>query len=194
MEPKEQEKFIHEWLDSALTQYGQAEPHSGLENRILVRLQAEPGRVTARKWQWWPALAAVTAISMIAVGAFLANLNRPGIQAPIARRNPAPVEEKAPVPVLANSIQEAPSRRIRRGVLRPHQQHALESAAARLEQFPSPEPLSKQEEILARYVHQFPHEADLMAQAQTELARQEMIERQTSAGSEISPSSETQNQ
>jgi hypothetical protein len=49
-----------------------------------------------------------------------------------------------------------------------------------LEQFPSPQPLSAQEEILTRYIQQFPREAGLVAQAQTQLSKQEMIEQETS--------------
>jgi hypothetical protein len=67
------------------------------------------------------------------------------------------------------------------------------AAAARREQFPTPQPLSQQEAMLARYIEQFPREASLMAQAQTQLTRQEMIERETPLGSEISSDSE-QNQ
>ena len=38
----------------------------------------------------------------------------------------------------------------------------------RLDQFPSPRPLSEQEQMLARYVREFPQEAVLVARAQTE--------------------------
>jgi prefoldin subunit 5 len=45
-----------------------------------------------------------------------------------------------------------------------------------LEQFPSPQPLSEQEQMLARYVEELPSEAKQIAQAQTELARHDEIE------------------
>lgn len=38
----------------------------------------------------------------------------------------------------------------------------------KLDQFPSPQPLTEQELALARYVREFPQEADLIATAQVE--------------------------
>ena len=51
----------------------------------------------------------------------------------------------------------------------------------RLDQFPSPRPLSEQEILLARFVEQFPREAAMIATAQTRLLAQEEneIERET---------------
>ena len=51
-------------------------------------------------------------------------------------------------------------------------------SASRREQFPSPQPLSEQEELLARYIERFPHEAVLMARAQTQLMKEEMSDRE----------------
>ena len=42
------------------------------------------------------------------------------------------------------------------------------AANPRLDQFPSPRALSEQEKLLVRYVHEFPEEAVLIAQAQAE--------------------------
>jgi hypothetical protein len=42
------------------------------------------------------------------------------------------------------------------------------AAYPKLDQFPSPQPLSEQELALARYVHDFPREATLIALAQAE--------------------------
>lgn len=38
----------------------------------------------------------------------------------------------------------------------------------KLDQFPTPRPLSEQEKLLVRYVHEFPEEALLIAKAQAE--------------------------
>jgi hypothetical protein len=46
----------------------------------------------------------------------------------------------------------------------------------RLEQFPSPRPLSEQEEMLARYVQEETQEAKLVAKAQTEMLKKESLE------------------
>ena len=42
------------------------------------------------------------------------------------------------------------------------------AAEARLDRFPSPQPLSEQELALARYVSEFPQEATLVARTQAE--------------------------
>ena len=49
-------------------------------------------------------------------------------------------------------------------------------AEPRLEQFPSPRPLSEQEQILANYVTQFHDKAILMARAQTKFREQQEME------------------
>lgn len=195
MNPDEKERSVDDrpnndwpndaWLDAALTQYGQAEPRPGLENRVLASLRAERERISARKWLWWSALAAVSAVFVIALGVVLASLN--SYKAPVAKRNSASVEQKASVSDQAKSprIQEAAGRRIRAGVSPPHPFHIVESAPVRLEQFPSRQPLSEQEAILARYVEQFPRHAGLMAQAQTQLTQEEMLELEAPPGSDF---------
>ncbi len=198
MEPDERERVVDKWLDAGLKQYGQAEPRPGLENRILAGLRSEGERMLARKWQWWPALAALTAIFLIGIGVFSLKLRNTGVHAPLAKESPASFQQKSREPRQSDSsrIQESPSQRIRAAVPRPlHRHHVTGPAAtARLEQFPSPQPLSEQEAILQRYAEQFPREASLMAQAQTQLTRQEMIERETPPGNELSPNPEPQNQ
>jgi hypothetical protein len=196
MEPDERKRVADEWLDAGLKQYGQAEPRPGLENRILAGLRSERERMLARKWQWWPALAALTAIFLIGIGVFLIKLRNAGVHAPLAKESPASFQQKTPQARQADGsrVQDFPGQRIHTGVqFHPH--HVTEhTATARLEQFPSPHPLSEQEAILQRYAEQFPREASLMAQAQTQLTRQEMIERETPPGNELLPNPEPQNQ
>ena len=200
MEPNDKKRSIDwlndDWLDAALRQYGQAEPRPGLENRVLAAVRAEREHRTSHKWPAWAALAAVTAILLIGAGVFLSNPRTGRVSAPLAKENQSPLERNAPAQSQAEGaqIEELAGRRIRSGVPRTRPHHVLESATARSEQFPSPEPLSAQEIILARYVEQFPHEADLMARAQTELTRQEMMEQQIPIASQIPPSSEPENQ
>lgn len=77
-----------------------------------------------------------------------------------AATNPAPVQ------TLSAGSRWSPSVRARRRV-------ATLSAEPRLEQFPSPAPLSKEEESLVRYIRERPHDAALMARAQAELLKQD---------------------
>jgi hypothetical protein len=170
MEP---EKQIDAALDSALRKYGHAEPRPGLEGRVLANLRAESERRNARR-HWWPALVAVSAILVIGAGIFVgreqggARNEIAAEPAPIVRQNSSGSGITA-VPVANIS----PSKKITRPV-RPVL--ANQTADPRLEQFPSPQPLSEQEQMLARYVEELPAEAQQIAQAQTELARQSEIE------------------
>ena len=75
---------------------------------------------------------------------------------------------------------------------RPHRrERRVVAAVLRLEHFPSPQPLSEQEELLARYIEQYPHEAVVVARAQTELMK-EMIEREPAPES-VSTDSQQEN-
>jgi hypothetical protein len=50
------------------------------------------------------------------------------------------------------------------------------SAGPKLQQFPSPQPLSDQEKILANYVSEYPEHAALIAQARMEMSRRDQEE------------------
>jgi hypothetical protein len=64
IDPTEREHDIGQWLESALTQYGKAEPRTGLESRLLANLRAERNRIASRR-RWWWAMAAATALAVI---------------------------------------------------------------------------------------------------------------------------------
>jgi hypothetical protein len=53
--------------------------------------------------------------------------------------------------------------------------------------------LSEQEELLARYIEQYPHEAVVVARAQTELMKQEMIELELPPEAAVPPDSQLEN-
>lgn len=167
MKPGDQERFIDEWLEGALKQRGRAEPRPGLENRILASIKAERERVPARGWSWWPVWAVAAAILLIAGVVLLRS-----------------TQELAP-PVVSHVTAPAVSKSVEHRVIASGRKSLMRSAgkpgaAPRMEQFPSPQPLSEQEQILARYIQQFPREAGLVAQAQTQLSKQAMIEQDTS--------------
>jgi len=54
---------MNRWLDRALRERANAEPRNGLEARVLARLAAEPPKRLA----WWPVIAIVAAVVVIAV-------------------------------------------------------------------------------------------------------------------------------
>jgi hypothetical protein len=64
---------------------------------------------------------------------------------------------------------------------RPLEANAIVETLPKRDRFPTPEPLSDQEQMLAIYVQQFHREATLMARAQTRLLEQEMGEQELPA-------------
>jgi hypothetical protein len=167
MKPDERDRFIDTWLDDALRVHGAIEPRPGLEGRILANLRAESPR-TARIGRWWPVLATAPAIVLIAGAIFMSRQHR---HAPsIVVNHPS-----VPQSVRPDAHGSAPT--LAAKVTRPHAIRKV-GVSHRLEQFPSPQPLSEQERILARYVEQFPRDAALMAEARTEFFKQEMIEQE----------------
>ncbi len=179
--------IVDEQLNAALKEYGAIEPRPGLENRILANLRGASKQEAARTWRWWPVLAAVA--SMLLIGTAILLKTRPH----------SPASELATgIRSVAPAATPEPKASGNQGrVLTASRPHPLETQvvafAPRLEQFPSPEPLSEQEEFLARYVEQFPHEAALVARAQTQLMKQEMIELELPPEAAVAPDSQLEN-
>ena len=175
MEPKDNERIADRWLDVALKQYGIAEPRAGLEGRVLANLQAEKESLAGRR-NWWPAVAACAVVAVVVGVLFLMRehskarkqiaggqmtINQP--QGPLtSRREP----EVKTVPVAAPRRKSAQSKRL----------HLAETSEPRLAQFPAPRPLTRQEQLLVRYVHERPEEAKREAQAQAELFQRSLAE------------------
>src|SRR5262245_10297085 len=62
------ERKLDAWLDEALARYSAAEPHAGLEKRVLERLQTEKRGLSRHWWKVWaPALAAAAALIVVTV-------------------------------------------------------------------------------------------------------------------------------
>lgn len=161
------------WLDDALAQYGRSEPRPGLEMRVLASLQAEKARREAERPWWWAAgmVAAASAVVVMA-GAMLwfgrgDRAQRPALTSIAAHGERTGVASESAPPVVKNALKEGPRRPIHRAPL------TQQAAAPRLEQFPTPAPLSDQERLLARYVKDFPEKATLVAQIQTDLHKQD---------------------
>jgi hypothetical protein len=180
MEPNQQEPLIDDWLDAALKQRGTAEPRPGLPDRVLARLRSEGSRMPAPAWSWRPAWIALAVTVLIGGALFLARRSESNRQVATATGAPAK-------PGTLTSLQSRDSQTGAKALPSVHHQqvrvpgHVVETAVValpKLEQFPSPQPLSEQERLLVRCVQQFPREATLMARAQTELFKQEAIDRQ----------------
>jgi hypothetical protein len=190
MEPSDQERFTDEQLDAALKNYGAVEPRSGLEGRVLANLRIERAQVETRAWRWWPALAVVTSMLLIGAAVLLKTKTHPSTSPlAVASQPTVPAAKERPRANVTAHGNEArvmmASRRRRKG--------QVVAPVPRLEQFPSPQPLSEQEALLARYIEQFPHEAGLVARAQTQLMKQEMMELEPAPESAVSTDSQQEN-
>jgi hypothetical protein len=174
MEPKDKERFIDEWLDAALKKRGTGEPRPGLENRILAAVRAERERIPVQTWSWRPVCVTLAAILLIGIVTFL-------------RRTPEKVGTTSVASHVSSPVVKSPERGAAFSAVTPRLRASAVRRASgipRLEQFPSPQPLSEQEKILASYIQRFPREAVLVAQAQTQLLKQEMIEQEISSAGE----------
>lgn len=168
-------------LDSALGKYGTAEPRAGLEGRVLARLRSEEAIVRKRAaWRW--ALAAVVAVIAI----FVAVAWRPRNHSPVvAGHSFSPATATHAIRELPQQPTQSAKKRLANS--RVHRlRHAnpveVASSAPKLDQFPSPQPLSDQEKILVRYVENFPDKARVLAKLRTEELRRDRLEEMKASG------------
>ena len=151
-------------LDAALAKYAAVEARAGLEERVLANVQAERVRVSVRTWWGWGVAVAVLVVAMALLWAW----EKPSSPTVVVR--PTNSTQEQPKQFASNggesgvrSQTSSPARkRIR------HASALVVAAGPRLDQFPSPQPLTEQELALARYVREFPQEANLIATAQVE--------------------------
>src|SRR5229473_8420089 len=178
-------------LDAALAKYSAVEPRTGLEERVLAslrlaNLRIEQQRSARRSWWRWPVVAALTAaiaLTVSLVWRLAESTHRITVQHP-----PALAQTNAAGTQVANNGRSgsipSPLKPVR--TLKQHTvSHAATAVAfaPKLDQFPSPQPLSEQETILARYVTRFPEHAALYAQARTEELQRDSAEEIGEAGS-----------
>jgi hypothetical protein len=170
MEANNKDKFDR-WLDSALQNYGNVQPRVGLESRIMANLAAQKAGMAARR-RWWLAVVTAAATTVVAIaawfgsgssdqGRFLGNFvhKAPSTKQPKSEVNVLPVTKQITAKAAAQPR------------LRPHYEKVFALPdSPKLSQFPSPQPLSKQEQMLSLYVREFPREAMMVAEAQAQAA------------------------
>jgi hypothetical protein len=171
MESKDLDNLADKLLDTALSYYTSAEPRAGLEARVLAGIRAEGGRMAAREWSSWLALAAVAAILL--VGAMMFTKRTSDItNTPSASRREvvAKTTPEGNIAIARSSlpVQMATPRKVKIS-RQPHHVGIDIAADPRLEQFPSPRPLSREEQLLLAYVRDTPPEQ--LAVAASEAAR-----------------------
>ena len=183
---------VDQWLESALHQYGQAEPRPGLENRVLasLRIEREQSERTRVAWRrrWWLPLWSVTAVVLAVVAVWVWQSGREARPRTTAKKSAMTQRETAqagpikpaavePALVKAAPVRTIGTRTLAKGIeshqaveAKKHREIPLASnqplaATPKLDQFPSPQPLSEQEQILMSYVAKYPATAALVAQA-----------------------------
>lgn len=179
---------LDELLDSGLRRLGHAEPRPGLETRVLATIRAQKERrpLWTLKATWAGGMALLFLAT--AIWAFYGREDRSRTAAgnPPARGIPA----KPPAPEVARmskgnaAASMSKPRSLPRLVTPKAARKTVNLGAPHLAQFPSPQPLSQQEKMLARYVQQRPQEARLLARAQTELLRQDLLEFEAKHGTQ----------
>jgi hypothetical protein len=195
-------------LDEALALYAKVEPRAGLEGRVLARL-AEARRESSVGRGWWAALAVGMAAALIVIFVWVGRVDRSANRltagtavAPHAavsgegggglRAGAAEAALPGSASAAAASLAAASAKATPRHKFDAEEdvRVARSDSSPKLEQFPSAAPLNEQEELLARYVREFPERATLMARAQTELRKQDELEMTASWPAKTGDSSE----
>jgi hypothetical protein len=180
---------VDQWLEDGIGAYSQAEPRAGLEGRVLAGIAAQ-GRQTRWRFAWWGVLAFGCAVSAIAVVWLGLGDRKSPLPGPIAKvtvpeRVVPEQSDEAAIRDDESSVGTTSAQdRSRPGQATPVRQKLTRTTprrTPRLEQFPSPQPLSEQERILMSYVAKYPETAVLVAQARTEEREQERKEEEAEA-------------
>ncbi|HEY1677674.1 MAG TPA: hypothetical protein VGG04_08215 [Candidatus Sulfotelmatobacter sp.] len=165
-------------LDKGLARYAEVEPREGLEDRILANLRAERPRVSIHAWWKW-GVAALTAMVLVAAAVAFrpARKSQPviGPQTGAETQSARDSETQLANPEVPGTPKRSPVRR------RPaHRDAPVMTVAAakapKLDQFPSPRPLTEQEKMLLGYIEQNPQHAALLAEARMDSLRHDAEE------------------
>lgn len=164
-------------LNATLASYANVNPRPGLDERILANLRSEQPVVHA-SWHW--GLAAAVAAILVVLALSLRSgwlhpvvANYPVADHPRSDRQgsnprlspPNPVPEVQPASEDASGAVRQPAPRPLLRARAPRQETGVPKNP-KLDQFPSPQPLSAEEIALTEYVKNFPKDAQLIAAAQ----------------------------
>jgi hypothetical protein len=173
-------------LDRALARYAAVEPRSGLEERILANLRAQPQQARVCVGWRWPWAGAVAVVVLVLALSLSWRIGKPHLGKATDQR----VTQNGRDAQSANSARQPhlPARALpsvnTAAAHRSRPSTATVRSGPQLEQFPSPQPLSEQEKILARYVATYPEHAALVAEARAEALRRDAVEEMRDPASE----------
>jgi hypothetical protein len=148
-------------LDETLANYAKAEPRQGLENRIMARIKTHDEHI--RVGLWWVWLAGTFVALSIILAIFIP------LKSSRAMHYVAVTPAKLGVGMPELRARALPP--VKRGSFtqtRPRPNRQTVQRLPTLDQFPSSEPLSEQEKVLADYVARFRDEAVLIARVNSE--------------------------
>ncbi len=169
MNREERERMLDRLLDDALAARSE-EPRPGLEDRILAQLRAQPERRLWWQWAWAPAVAALV---IVAIGVYVAQKRQsePRIAETQRRTEQSAKLEHRDAETRRTTEQAAKSERrdaeARRTTVERERSLKVQSQVLpRLEVFPSPAPLTAEEQALLVLLRRDPAEARRTAQLQ----------------------------
>jgi hypothetical protein len=161
----DKQMYIDDMLDSMLANYSSAEPRPGLQTRILANLRDAEEKEAAHgwwnfKWLW----AGMVAAAIIVAAVLISGRHRiaPPTNVVVKNTQPAPQPEIQPHAPIAPKETVRIYRRKSRATKQP--QNAALALSQRPAVFPTPTPLSEQEQLLLRYMTFTPRE-ELIAQS-----------------------------
>jgi hypothetical protein len=176
--PAPQPDALDRELNVALAKYAAVEPRAGLEERVLANLRAE-GKKASHGAPWgWSLAAAVAAVVIVVAMAWMADKPLRNVTG----NHPLTTTQGPRTPgtwVVTNDAgrRVPPQERPKRNATQHRLSQPAMAANPKLDQFPSPQPLSEQEKILASYVAKYPEHAALLAEARMESLRRDAEER-----------------
>ena len=162
---KDKQMQIDDMLDSMLANYSSAEPRPGLETRILANLRdAEkkaPQRWWSFKWFWAGMVAAALIVAAVLIGGRHRVEPPKNVIVKTNQRGPQPEEIQPQAPAVRNETARIHRRKPSTPTLPQNATLALKDRPA---VFPTPTPLSEQEQLLLRYYAGTPRE-EVVAQS-----------------------------
>jgi hypothetical protein len=160
-------------LDAALAKYSAVEPRTGLEGRVLANLQAKREHSPARARRYWlPVLALAAAVIVVAVSMRIFTKPSRGGNHQAATSHGMQVATIGRSELTKPRIPVVPRRASGHGR---HHAPRVAITVPKLETFPSPHPLSEQEQLLANYIAEYPQHALLVARALADPLRPDQL-------------------
>lgn len=157
MNREEQERMVDRLLNQALGPH-EIEPRPGLENRILANLRAQPERRPWWRWLWVPAVIAAVVLLTVLVRVNMWRESPTHVTRSQARATRPELAPATP-PLSAQHPAMAAHKKRNHPVARPRLAHGL----PRQDVFPSPVPVTSEEQMLLALSRRNPAQAVLVA-------------------------------